>query len=96
MVKLEIPMGLPLALTRLQEVVFDLSSKHKELASLTAAEHAGKIQAWFGSDVSTLKERDQLAAFHAVDLTVDIIRLKGEIKSLEEERDFLNTFLQLV
>lgn len=80
---------------QLQHVVEKLVSLHRELASLLSAEKRGKIEAWMHNNVDTIGARDRIAEFHAIDTTSEIFRVKGEISSYTEERDFLRLLIGL-
>ncbi len=74
------------SLDQLGALTANLAAKRQELALVLAAEHEAKIQSWFAADEDTLKGRDRIADFNALHLTLDIIKLKGEILALEDER----------
>lgn len=63
----------------------DLAQKYRELSDLEAVEHRGRFETWMGVDSSSVSERDRWASVQTLDLSTDIIRLKGEIRSLEME-----------
>ncbi len=77
------------ALTELEEVAMDLSRIHRDLAELLAAEHQAKIHTWFNSNADYITQRDREADFNALSLTLDIIKLKGELAAQESRRAFL-------
>lgn len=77
------------ALARLSELSAELAQTHRELCDLLVAEHQAKTQAWFESQSQYIKERDRIAEFNALPLSLDVIKLKGEIAALEAERVFL-------
>lgn len=73
----------------LTSLTSDLASQREELADLLATEHAGRIQSWMAADEDTLKGRDRIADFNVLNLTTDIIRLKGQIAANEDRRTLL-------
>ncbi len=77
------------ALQRLGEVTEELQQLHRELASLLAAEKSARIAAWVESDETTVTARDRVADFNALNLTLDIIKIKGEIAAFEAEVRYL-------
>lgn len=87
----------PLAgwLDRLSTLTRDLSSLHRELATVLVAELQAKDAAWFATESDTVSVRDRFASHNALNLTADIIRLKGEIESLREERSHLRLLICL-
>ncbi len=76
-------------LARFGEVSAELQMAHRELATLLAAEHEAKVKSWFAANDDTIKGRDRVAEFNALDLTLDVIKLKGDIAALREEKDWL-------
>lgn len=79
-------------LERLGELAVSLASAYRELSELEAAENQAKASAWIGTQ-GTLGERDGVARFNALDLTTDVIKLKGDIRAWQEERDHLRDLL---
>ncbi len=77
------------ALEQLRKLSADLMQHRRELADVLAAEHESKIKSWMAADEGTLKGRDRIADFNSLHLTLDIIKLKGEIAALEDERTYL-------
>ncbi len=73
----------------LGKLTADLQEQRRQLALVLAAEHEAKIKSWMAADEGTLKGRDRIADFNSMHLTLDIIKLKGEIAALEDERTFL-------
>ena len=62
---------------------------------LQAAELEGRMNAWGMSEEQSVSGRDRVADFNVLPNKVEIINLKGEIKALEEERDYLQLLLSL-
>lgn len=77
------------ALAKLSDISSSLATSHRELADLLSAEHNAKTRAWFEATSQYISERDRIADLNALDLSLDIIKLKGEIAALEAERSFL-------
>lgn len=78
---------------RLYTVTTSLADKYRELALIESTEHRSKIEAWHNSNEETLKGRDRVADFSALSFTLDIIQLKGEIKALELEYDYIKILI---
>ena len=74
---------------RLAVVNEDISIRHRELGELIAAETEGRVRAFESSHESTVTGRDRYASLLVLDLTVDIIKIKGEIRALENEQKYL-------
>lgn len=79
---------------RLLEVTIQLARKHVELADLTAAEKEGKVTGHFRAEEKSVSARDREAEFQVLNLTTDIIRLKGHIAALEVEHRTLLAWLE--
>lgn len=79
----------PAALERLEAVSSELQILHRELATTLAAEKSAKVHAWAESNEPTLGARERIADFNALDLTLDVITLRGEIAANEAERGYL-------
>jgi hypothetical protein len=76
-------------LTRLEEVSIRLRHTYREHTQCLLAEKQHKAQMYLNSDAKSHGERDGIAAAHSISLTTETLLLAGEIKALEEERDFL-------
>lgn len=77
------------------DVASELGIKYKELGDLEAAEREGRFQAWMGVDSSSVSERDRWADVAVLNLSCDILKLKGEIRSLELEYNHIKFRRQL-
>ncbi len=77
------------ALQRLESLTTELADSHRELAQILAAEKECKVRTWVESQETTLGARERQGDSMALGLTVDAIRLKGEIAALEAERTYL-------
>lgn len=70
-----------------------------ELATLLHAEKEGRVRSWeaysptanYGKD--SVSARDRTAEFSVMNLTLDIIDIKGEIAAIETEREYLTLLL---
>lgn len=67
------------------DLASELGIKYRELSDLEATERQGKFNTWMGVDSTSVTERDRWADIQVLDLSCDIIRLKGEIRALELE-----------
>lgn len=77
------------ALEQLEILTTLLAGKRGELALLESARRVGWAQSWMSQDATSVSERDRVADFHATQYDSDIIKLKGDIRALEDERVFL-------
>lgn len=77
------------------DIAQELGIKYKELADLEATERLGRFQTWMGVDSTSVTERDRIADIQVLDLSCDIIRLKGEIRALELEYNHIKFRRQL-
>lgn len=82
------------ALAELEDVAQEISNLHLQLAELLHAEHNAKTRSWFDSNSQYVTERDRIAEFNALDLTLDIIKLRGELAAADSRRSFLTTLIQ--
>jgi hypothetical protein len=77
------------AIVELAELTVRLASNRTQLGDLEAQAHRLKLESWMGSDSEYIGARDRVADFNAVDLTCDILTLKGEIAADVDRRAFL-------
>lgn len=78
-----------IALDELEAVASEIASLHLQLAELLSAEHEAKTQSWFASDAQYITERDRIADLNSLNLSTDIIKLRGQLASEESRRSFL-------
>lgn len=76
-------------LEALRIVTDRLADNRLQLAELDAVAHRQRLESWFGHDSKYISERDRVAEFNTLDLSEDMIRLKGEIAADEDRRLFL-------
>lgn len=77
------------ALAELELVAADISALHRQIAEVYRAEHEAKTRSWFDCDSKFITERDRVAEFNALDLSTDLIVMRGELAALESRRSFL-------
>lgn len=77
------------ALDELEIVAGNIAGLQVDLAQTLAAEHEAKVTAWFASDSSFIGERDRIAEHNSLNLSLDVIRLKGDLAAAESRRSFL-------
>lgn len=77
------------ALDELETVATDIADLHLQVAELIAAEHEAKTTAWFNAESQYISERDRIADFNALSLSLDLIKLRGELSAAESRRSFL-------
>jgi len=82
-------------LSELEQVCDDLSQAHRELAEVEAAAAQARVNAWENSQESTVTGRGRDADILALPLTVDAIKLKGEIAALRERKHYLTVALEV-
>lgn len=71
----------------LEEITSELTDNHRELGSVLAAEHEGRIRSWWDQEVGTPGNvRDKAGQMNTLDLTSDIFKLKADIAALEAQR----------
>jgi hypothetical protein len=71
----------------------ELGDLHRELAECLVAERQAKFQAYQASSETSFAGRERTGELHSLPLTCDILRLKGEIAALTEEKEFLRLVL---
>ena len=76
-------------LTRLEQVSVLLRNLYREHAQCLIAEKQHKANIYLSSEARSHGEREGIASAQSVSLSTETLLLKGEISSLEEERDFL-------
>lgn len=76
------------ALDELAVISEEIASLHLQLAELYQAEHRAKTESWFNSDAQYISERDRIADFNALNLTLDTMKLTGELRAAEARRDY--------
>lgn len=77
------------ALDELETVAGEIASLHLQLAETLVAEHEAKVTSWFNSDAQYVTERDRIAEYNSLNLSLDTIRLRGELAAAESRRSFL-------
>jgi hypothetical protein len=73
----------------LADITVQLTRSHRELGELLAAEREGRIMAYQMTDETSVSAKDRAADVAVLPLSIDIIKLKCEIKALEVEWQFL-------
>lgn len=81
------------ALERYFDVTRELSSLHRELAEILIAEKDGRIRSYMASDETSVTGRERVADFHVLNLSLDVLKIKGEIAALNEEKEALYLLL---
>jgi hypothetical protein len=71
-----------------------LARTHLELGELLSAEKSAKVNAYYSSDGRTNADKDNSANMSALNITVDIFKVRSEISSLEAQRDYLMCAVQ--
>jgi hypothetical protein len=82
------------ALEELNTLSLDIGETHIQLALLLHAEHEAKVRTWFESNSQYVTERDRIAEFNALDLTLDVIAMRGELAAKESRRSFLEYLIE--
>lgn len=81
-------------IARLAEITNILRSEYVELYDVLQAEKSQRLRVWDNSQLKYATDREKEADYAAMNLTNDILQLKGNIAALECERDFLRMFLE--
>lgn len=76
-------------ITRLEQVSVQLRYLHREATQCLIAEKQHKANIYLNAQAKSHGEREGIASAQSVSLSTETLLLKGEIASLEEERDFL-------
>lgn len=76
-------------MTDLGELTIRLGRAHRELGELVAAEREGRLMSYSMADETSVSGKDRAADLAVLPLSLDIIKLKSEIKALEVEWQFL-------
>lgn len=78
------------ALVLLADLTPRLANLRLQLADTLIAEHTARTESWVMSDQQSVSGRDRVAEINSTSFTNDVMKLKGDIAALEDERDFLN------
>lgn len=78
---------------RLRDITRELIALHRSLAMLVAEEKEQRISAYLNAPENSVSGRERLADSTVLDVTTEIIKAKGEIAALSEERDFLRLYI---
>lgn len=81
-------------LKRLEEVSVRLRHTYREHTQCILAEKQNKADAYLHSEARSHGEREGYASAMSIALTTETLLLAGEIKALEEERDFLKFVIE--
>lgn len=82
------------ALAQLELATKELAACHRELAQVLMAEREGRVRSYLQSDETSVSGRDRQADVNVLDLTLDMLKIKGEIAALEADRDYLGMVIQ--
>lgn len=74
---------------RLGDIATELGQLTREMYMLIGHEKTAKLTAWVSSDDRSTTGREKWADYQALNTSVEILNIKGEIAALEAERDFL-------
>lgn len=72
----------------------ELASLHRELAQILMAEKEGRVQSYIASDETSIQGRDRVADFQVAPLSIDALKIKGEIAALNEEKHVLSLLIE--
>jgi hypothetical protein len=74
-------------LDSLLEVSARLKAGHRELALLLEAEKRSRVEGWFACEDTRLQVKEHYADYTALNISRDVIKLKGDIAALVVERE---------
>ncbi len=80
-------------LGRYVAVCRELAGLHMELATVRVGERQAKIRGFHASTEQTVSGRERDADLNALDLTVTVFELVGEVEAATQERDLLRYLL---
>lgn len=80
--------------SRMEDISVELRGLYIEEAQMHSAERQAKVQAWAGSQATSVNQRDREADSYAIQHTSDLLEMRGGIKALEEERDHIQFVIQ--
>jgi hypothetical protein len=78
-------------LEELEALTGNMAALHKELAEVQSAETRGRLEHQQWSEETTVTGRKSYADYQVIDLSVDRIKIQGELAALRERKDFLLT-----
>ena len=71
-----------------------IANAHRELGQLLAAEKQARVQAYHSSEGRTNSDKDNAANMSALNITVDIFKIRSDIAALEASKDYLMIAVQ--
>lgn len=78
---------------RYVELCEDIAGRCQELGFLLSEEKKARAQGWHQSESTTVSGQERDASMATVDISSDILRLRGELEAGREERDLLRWLL---
>lgn len=82
------------ALEQLATLTDRLASNRVQLADLEARAHRIRVESWMAAESDYVSARDRVADFNSLDLSCDIITLKGEIAADSDQIAWMRTVLE--
>ena len=78
---------------RFVELCEDIAGRSSELGFLLSEEKKARAAGFHESESTTVSGQERDASLATVDISTDIVRLRGELEALKEERDLLRWLL---
>ncbi len=80
-------------LPRFVELCEDIAGRSSELGFLLSEEKKARASGFHQSEATTVSGQERDASLATVDISTDIVRLRGELEALKEERDLIRFLL---
>lgn len=76
------------ALDQLAILAEEIADLHVQLSEVLQAEHRARVTSWFNTDAQYVTERDRIAEYNSLNLSLDVMRLTGDLRAAEARRDY--------
>lgn len=80
-------------LPRYVEICEDVAGRCEELGFLLSEEKRARASGYHQSESTTVSGQERDASLATTDISADILKLRGELEALKEERDLLRYVL---
>ncbi len=78
---------------RFVELCEDIAGRYQELGFLQSEEKRSRAQGYHQSESTTVSGQERDASLATVEISADVVKLRGELEALKEERDLLRWIL---
>jgi hypothetical protein len=82
-------------LLSLRGLTVTIAKEQRELGHLLVAEKQAKVTGFARSDGRSISERENDGAVQALNLTVDVFKVRASLEALKAERDYTETALRV-